>query len=110
MQIPGAAAPRDGFVQNRAPLHLFPVLPEIPDMQALGNRYRAVVRLFFADDHAEKRSLARAVGTYQAHLFTGVQLERSVDEDQLLAILLIDIGKRDHSSIISESLSTVAQF
>ena len=76
----------------------------------LGTVTVAVVRLFFAHDHAEQRRLAGAVRANQADLFAGVQLKRSVDKDQLLAVLLIDVGKRDHYSIISESFSTVAQF
>ena len=57
-----------------------------------------------------KRRLARAVRTHQPDLLAGVQLKRSVDEDKLLAVLLVDIRKRDHYSIISESFNTVAQF
>ncbi len=117
MQIARAPAARDGFIQHRAPLHLLHVLAEVADVQPLGNRHCTFVRLLLAHDHAKKRRLARAVGSNQADLFAGIQLKRSVDKNQLLAVLLIDSGKRDHSSIISatlsglsESLSTVAQF
>ena len=99
MQIARAAAARDRLVQHRAALHLFHVLAEIADVQPLGNRDRAVVRFLLAHDHAEQCGLARAVGANQADLFAGVQLKRSVDEDQLLAVLLIDVGKRDHAPL-----------
>ncbi len=99
MQIARAPAARDGLVQHRTPLHLFHVLAEIADVQPLGNRHLAVVRLLLAHDHAEQRRLAGAVRANQAHLFAGVQLKRSVDKDQLLAVLLIDIGKRDHAPL-----------
>ena len=79
-------------------------------VQLLGNRDVAFVGIFLAHDHAEERGLAGAVGTDQPDLLAGVQLKRSVDEDQLLAVLLVDIGKRNHYSIISDSFSTVAQF
>ena len=65
----------------------------------LGTETVAVVRLLLAHDHAEQRGLAGAVGANQADLFAGVQLKRSVDKDQLLAVLLIDIGKRDHAPL-----------
>jgi hypothetical protein len=65
---------------------------------------------FLRRDHAEQSRLAGAVRANQAHLLAGVQLKRSIDKNQLLAVLLIDIGKRDHYSIISESFNTVAQF
>ena len=51
---------------------------------------------FFADDHAEERGLAGAVGSDEADLFAGVQLKGGVDEDKLFAVLLIDAGKRNH--------------
>ncbi len=65
----------------------------------LGTETVAFVGLLFAHDHAEQRGLARAVRTHQPDFLAGVQLKRSVDEDQLLAVLLIDIGKRDHAPL-----------
>src|SRR5580700_922392 len=99
MQIARASASSDSLVQHRSALHLFHVLAEITDMEALGNRDRAVVRLLLAHDHAEQRGLAGAVGANQPHLFTRVQLKRSVDKDQLLAVLLTDVGKRYHAPL-----------
>ena len=81
MEIAGAAAAGDGFVEDRAALHLFDVLAEVADGELLGNRDSAFVGVFFADDHAEERGLAGAVGADQADLFAGVQLEGGVDED-----------------------------
>ena len=96
MQIADAAAAGDGFIEHRAALHLLDVLAEVADGQLLGNRDVAFVGSLFADHHAEERGLAGAVGTHQADLLAGVQLKGSVDEDQLLAVLLVDVGKRDH--------------
>ena len=62
----------------------------------LGTVDLAFVGHFFADDHAEERGLAGAVGTDQADLLAGIQLEGGVDEDQLLAVLLVDVGEGDH--------------
>ena len=65
----------------------------------LGTVTVAFVRFLLAHDHAEQRGLAGAVGANQADFFAGIQLERSVDKDQLLAVLLIDVGKRDHAPL-----------
>src|SRR6266404_8319405 len=58
--------------------------------------WRALVGSFLADHHTEERCLARPIGTDQSDFFAGIQLKRSVDEEQLLAILLIDVRERDH--------------
>ena len=96
VQIADAPAAGDGFIEDRAALHLLHVLAEVADGQLLGNRDLAFVGRFLADHHAEERGLAGAVGTDQADLLAGVQLKGGVDEDQLLAVLLVDIGKRNH--------------
>ena len=96
MQIADAPAAGDGFIEHRAALHLLHVLAEVADGQLLRNRDLAFVGRFLADDHAEQRGLAGAVGADQADLLAGVQLKGGVDEDQLLAVLLVDIGERDH--------------
>ena len=57
----------------------------------------AIVRRLLAGDHAEDRGLAGAVGADQTGLFTGIELERSLDEEDLLAVLLADVGETDHS-------------
>jgi hypothetical protein len=36
-------------------------------------------------------SLARPIGTDQFEFFAGIQLKRSIHEEQLLALLLIDV-------------------
>ncbi len=99
MQIPDAPAPRDRLIEHTPPLHLLNILPEIPDGELLGNRDVAIVRRFFAHDHAEERSLARAIRTDQSGLLTGIQLKGSFYENELLTILLADVGKRDHYSL-----------
>ena len=78
------------------PCHLFHVLAEIADGELLGNGDVAFVGLFLAHDHAKQRGLAGAVGADQADLLARVQLKRRVDENQLLAVLLVDTGKRNH--------------
>ena len=67
-----------------------------------GNRDFAFVGVFLADDHAEERGLAGAVGTDQADLLAGVQLKGGVDEDQLLAVLLVDVGKGDQTTKLAD--------
>ena len=96
MQIARAAAAGDGFVEHRAALHLFHILAKVADRELLRNRDVAFVGRFLADDHAEERGFAGSVGADQPDLFAGVQLERSFDEDQLLAVLFIDVRKRNH--------------
>ena len=97
MQIAGAAAAGDRFIEHRAALHLLHVLAEVADGQPLRNRDLALVGSFLAHDHAEERRLAGAVRADQADLLAGVQLKGSVDENQLLAVLLVDICKRNHA-------------
>src|ERR1700691_5685697 len=70
--------------------------PHFFDRQLPGDRDRALVGSFLADHHTEQRCLARPIGTDQPNFFAGIQLKRSVHEEQLLAILLIDVGERDH--------------
>ena len=71
-------------------------------VEPFGDGDFALVGGFLADDHAKERGLAGAVGTHQADLLAGVQLKGSVDEDQLLAVLLIDIGERKSSGDITK--------
>src|SRR5690606_9563599 len=60
------------------------------------DRHLSLVRDFFAGDHAEQRRLARAVGTDKPDLFAPLQRRGSVDENDLLAVLLADIFESDH--------------
>jgi len=46
--------------------------------------------------YPEERCLARAVGADQSDFFAGIQLKGSIHEEQLLAILFIDVCERDH--------------
>ena len=50
---------------------------------------------FFRGDDSGSAA-ARPIGTDQSDFFAGIQLKRSIHEEQLLAILLIDICERDH--------------
>ena len=65
----------------------------------LGTETFAFVGRFLADDHAEEGGLAGAVGADEADLLAGVELEGGVDEDELLAVLLVDVGKRNHRTL-----------
>ena len=108
MQVADAAAAGDGFVEHGAALHLFDVLAEVADGELLRDGDLAFVGVFFADDHAEEGGLAGAVGADQADLFAGVELEGGVDEDELLAVLLIDVGKRNH--VLERIMENLAGF
>ena len=97
VQVAHAAAARDGLVEHRAPGHLLDVLPEVPDGELPGNGDLPLVGGLLADDEPEQRGLPRAVGADQADLLAGVQLERRVDEEDLPAVLLAEMGKGDHA-------------
>ena len=96
VQIAGAAAAGDRLVEDASARHLFDVLPEVSNRQLLWHRYLAVVGRLFADDHPEEGRLAGAIRTDEADFFAGIQLEGSVDEEDLPAVLLADPRKRDH--------------
>jgi hypothetical protein len=96
VQIADASATCDRFIQDRTALHFLDVLAKIADRQLFGDRHHALVGSFLADHHPEERCLARPVGTDQSDFFAGIQLKRGIHEEQLLAILLIDVCERDH--------------
>ena len=83
------------------PRHLLDVLPEVADGEPLRHGDVAFVRRFLADDHPEERGLAGAVRPDQADFLARIELERRVDEQNLLAVLLADVGERNHGSIMS---------
>ncbi len=91
VQIADASAPCDRFIQDRTALHFLDVLAKVADRHLLGDRDRALVGSFLADYHPEEGCLARPIGTDQPDFFAGVQLKRSIHEEQLLAILFIDV-------------------
>ena len=99
MQVARASTAGNGFIEHGAAGHLFHILAEIADGQFLRNRYFAFIGIFLAHHHAEERSLARAVGTHQPHLLSRVQLKGGFDENELLAVLLANVGKRNHGII-----------
>ena len=103
VQVADAAAAGDGFVEHRAARHLLDVLAEVADGQLLRHGDLALVGRLLADDHAEDRGLAGAVGPDQADLLAGIQLERGVDEEELLAVLLVDVRERDHVNSSTEA-------
>src|SRR5215831_8837232 len=97
MELAGAAAAGDRLVDHRASRHLLDVLLEVADGQLPGDGDVPVVGRLLTDDHAEERGLAGPVGSDQADLFTGIELKGSVDEEDLLPVLLADLCKGNHS-------------
>ena len=100
VQVADPAAAGDHLVDDGSAGHLLDVLAEVADRRPLRHGHLAVVGGLLADDHAEERRLAAAVGPDQADLVAGVELERRVDEQHLLAVLLGDVVERDHKSAI----------
>jgi hypothetical protein len=68
-------------------------LGQPPDRQPFGDCDRALVGSFLADHHPEERCLARPIGTDQSDFFAGIQLKRSIHEEQLLADCLLIFEK-----------------
>src|SRR5512145_1897432 len=97
MQIADATAAGDRLVEHRATGHLFDVLPKVADGQLLRHRHLPIVWPFFADDHAKEGGFPRTVRPHEAHAFAWVQLEGGVDEEDLLAVLLVDAIEADHA-------------
>src|SRR5258707_1380402 len=77
----------NGLIEHRAALHLLHILTKVPDRELFRDRNLALVGRLLANDHAEQRGLASAVGTDQPYLLARVQLKGSVDENHLPAIL-----------------------
>ena len=100
MQVAHAAAAENRLVEHGAAGHLFDVLAEVADRHPLRHRDVALVRRFLADDHAEQRGLAGAVRPDEADLLAGIELEGRVDEQDLFAVLLADLGEGDHGPCI----------
>ena len=96
VQVADAAAAGNRLVEHRPARHLLDVLAEVADRQPLRHRHVALVGGLLADDHPEQRGLAGAVGADEPDLFTGVELEAGVDEEDLAAVLLADARERDH--------------
>ena len=99
MQIADAPAARDRLVQHRTALHLFHVLAEVADGQLLRNGHFAIVGHLFANRHPEQRGLPCPVWPDQPNLLARVQLKVGIYENQLLSVLLLNVGKRNHSKI-----------
>src|SRR5215472_2189864 len=96
MEIAHTPAAGDGLVQYRSPGHLFNILAEITDGEPLRDRDIALIRNFVSHNHAKQSRLARSIRPHQADLLPGIELERRINKNQLLTVLLVDIGKRDH--------------
>src|SRR5262249_55819596 len=76
--------------------HLLDVLPEVAHRELLRHGHFAVVWRLLADDHSEERRFARPVRPDEPDLLTRVELKRGVDEQDLLAVLLVDAVESDH--------------
>ena len=61
-----------------------------------------IVGRLFASQHPENGGLARSIGTDQASLIAGGELERSVDKKRLLAIELTYVGQRYHAYVLPQ--------
>ena len=94
------ARDRAGAVHHRRddahPRHLADILAEIADGGAAIDRDLALVGGLLAGDEAEQRGLAGAVGADEADLLALLQGGGSLDEDDLLAVLLADAFEPDH--------------
>ena len=65
-------------------------------MSFLATEHFAFIGRFFADDHPEKRGFAGAVRADETNLFTGIELKRCIDKENLPAVLLADTRERNH--------------
>src|SRR5262249_34212468 len=99
VQVADAAAAENRLLQHRTPRAFLDVLAEIAYGQLLRNRDLAFVRHLFADDQPEERRLSGSVRADKPHGFPGIELERRVDEQDLLAVLLADAGQRNHEAL-----------
>ena len=96
VEQPDAPAAGDRLVEDGASRHLLDVLLEVADGEFLGDRDVPFVGRFLADDHPEERGLAGPVGADKTDLVTRIELERRLDEEDLLAVLLAYLRERDH--------------
>ena len=101
MEIADAPAAGGHLVEHGASRHLLDVLAEIADAQFLRDGNLAFVGHFFARNHPEDRRLAGSVRADEADLFTRIELERGVDEENLPAVLFADVRQRDHAAAVS---------
>ena len=79
-------------IENRLVLVEELILLQDPQAQALRNRDRALAGFDVAGQHVEERGLAGPIGPHQAVALAGVELERHLGEERLLAVELADIG------------------
>ena len=96
MEIAKATAAGDRFVEHASAGHLLDVLPKVSQRHASRDRHLTVIGRLLAGDHPEQRRLAGAVRPDQADLVARVELERRIDEEKLLAVVLGDTVYRDH--------------
>ena len=97
VEVAEAAAPGDRLLEDGAARHLLDVLPEVADGELLRDGDLSVVRVLLAGDHSEERRLAGPVRADEAGFLARVELERGVDEEDLPAVLLGDLGEGDHA-------------
>jgi hypothetical protein len=97
VQVTQPPAARDRLVDHAAPAHR----PR-PGGSSRSRRASApddaVVGLLLANDQAEERRLARAVGADESDLVAGVELEARFDEQEAAAVVLRDVVEDDHEA------------
>src|SRR6185312_653931 len=76
--------------------HFADVLAEIADGHAGIDRELAIVGAILPGDHTEQRRLAGAIGADKSHLFSLLDAHRSLDEQDLVAVLLADVIEANH--------------
>jgi hypothetical protein len=64
-----------------------------------GTGHVALVGRLLAGDHSENGGLACAARADKANLFSGVELEGGLNEQNLPAVLLADAGQREHEEL-----------
>src|SRR5437660_3465966 len=96
MQIAESSAAGDRFIEHGAAGHLLDVLPEIADGHLLRHGDVAIVRRLLADNHAKERGLTRTVRPNEPGPLARIELEGSVDEDELPPVLLGNSAEADH--------------
>ena len=78
------------------PRHLADVLTEVADGRAAIDGHLSFVGLLLPGDHPEQRGLAGAVRADEPDLLALVERHRSLDEENLVAVLLADAVETNH--------------
>ena len=110
------SADRSGAVHDLGhgamPRHFADILIEIADRDAAIDRHLALVGLILAGDHTEQRRLAGPIGPDKADLLTFQERGRSLDEQEMIAMLLADVFEtnHDHRGCLRNFLAALSRF